>query len=1034
MIIILYALLSYGVSIPLVILPNFKAEQLYIKLDKKLILQAKQINVSLSNIKSDQATLFKTPQASSIINFARKNFQSLKIDTLYINGHKVTFSYIEQPLSPLDNRISITSDEIQASIFYQVYKEHITLDIPYFIHKPSKVTIRGKSLYDLKEGVGYSQLTLSLPDCTDIELFTKENGEALAFSASSTRLKELKPIVELFKLPENISRWIVDHNNADSYELLQAKGIYSYSNPQRILDTVYLHAREKEVAYTFNKALSPVIAQATDVYFSKGVLDIRPSHARYNEHPIDAGGVSIDFNNGNIILKVKLSVNTTLEQDIVDIVQAYKIPLPLLQEKGKTEANLEIVIDLWTEKAYAKGQFFVKKSDLILDGIRYKVKNAAVRLHKNFLTVDTVNLAYEEMLLAAAHGQMDLKNLTGGFFFDVQKASLPLSSDKKVKLLSQNTQIQLRFLQNSESYILPTTLWSLDDLNITVEPSEIIIAKKFDTAAHVNNMNVRVHDMVELNVSGSFDAGREYADLSINATGFNYVNKDLNISALDSNIPFKLSYENNLTRLYTSQKNRIFINENQLDIMPTSLLLQEGILDINNTRISINNKFSSTISGRYNPDMKKAKITASHTMLSTQDLLFIKPPFDLLYEERDKRHHLDINSYGIHAVLNEDNEFDLSINDFALIHPFSKTMQLYGIKNGHANFTVIDQRIGMDLILKDFHPLLSQDGINITDYSIKGDYQNETANLQINKRLDLLYRKKGKLTAKNIDFNLFPILDYLEQIDTQNEKNDLDLIIKTEKCNVFLGKSGRKILSDSINIHIKENKMDAQLVHGKGGILFESRDKNISVFGRGLNDTFMNQLFKFSTFKGGQLSFVMQGTFDNMKGLINVNKTVIKDYTVLNNTLAFFNTIPSLITFSVPSYSKAGLYVDEMYASFDKTGSKIDIKDAKISSKELIITAKGETDFDKENIEMLMQVKTDLGSSAKNIPIIGYIIFGDDSISTTVRVHGPLSNPKVENSMAKSIIVAPFNIIKRTITLPFKALDILDEAEETKND
>jgi AsmA-like protein len=194
----------------------------------------------------------------------------------------------------------------------------------------------------------------------------------------------------------------------------------------------------------------------------------------------------------------------------------------------------------------------------------------------------------------------------------------------------------------------------------------------------------------------------------------------------------------------------------------------------------------------------------------------------------------------------------------------------------------------------------------------------------------------------------------------------------------------------------------------------------------------MNHLFKFSTFEGGNLSLTMQGDFEHFNGLIKVDNTKIKDYTVLNNTLAFFNTIPALVTFSVPGYSSKGLKVSEMYTNFEVNKDHVTIKDTKISSKELTITAKGESDLKKENIDLLMEVKTDIGSSAKNIPLLGYIIFGDDTVSTTVRVHGDLKDPKVENSVAKSIIVAPYNIIKRTITLPFKVFDIFDDKNASR--
>jgi hypothetical protein len=335
----------------------------------------------------------------------------------------------------------------------------------------------------------------------------------------------------------------------------------------------------------------------------------------------------------------------------------------------------------------------------------------------------------------------------------------------------------------------------------------------------------------------------------------------------------------------------------------------------------------------------------------------------------------------------------------------------------------------MDITIEDFHPLLTKNGKEIREYTIKGDYQDKTATLRINDQLDIVYRQKGIVTASNLEFNIFPIRDYLKFINNNEEKGNIQLKVKTKACSIILGDSQRKIISDNINIDIKPSSVHAELIYKKGGILFESQGNDFSVFGRELDDTFMNQLFKFSTFQGGVLSFMGQGNFDKFEGITRIDNTTIKDYTVLNNALAFFNTIPSLVTFSVPGYSKKGLKVSEMYSQFVYDNNKIFIKGTKINAKELTITAEGESDLDKDSIDLLMEVKTKIGSAAKNIPLIGYIIFGHETVSTTVKVHGNLSDPKVESTLAKSIIVAPYNIIKRTITLPFKILDLFESEE-----
>ena len=64
-------------------------------------------------------------------------------------------------------------------------------------------------------------------------------------------------------------------------------------------------------------------------------------------------------------------------------------------------------------------------------------------------------------------------------------------------------------------------------------------------------------------------------------------------------------------------------------------------------------------------------------------------------------------------------------------------------------------------------------------------------------------------------------------------------------------------------------------------------------------------------------------------------------------------------------------------------------------------------------------MKSDFGSSVSKIPLVGYILLGNETISASLKVDGKLSNPDVHTQIAKDIIIAPLNIIKRTLMLPF---------------
>ena len=190
----------------------------------------------------------------------------------------------------------------------------------------------------------------------------------------------------------------------------------------------------------------------------------------------------------------------------------------------------------------------------------------------------------------------------------------------------------------------------------------------------------------------------------------------------------------------------------------------------------------------------------------------------------------------------------------------------------------------------------------------------------------------------------------------------------------------------------------------------------------------MDKLFALSKFKDGKLSFSMAGKTKDYKGLIHIKNTTVLDYKILNNILAFVNTIPSLVTFSLPGYSKNGLEVKSAYINFNSKDDIFDITDISLDSKEMDIVGRGTASFTKNEIDINLNLVTDLGSSISKIPVVGYILLGEDSISTSMSISGKLDDPNVKSLIVKDIAIAPLNIIKRTLLLPFH----LFESDEKK--
>jgi hypothetical protein len=269
--------------------------------------------------------------------------------------------------------------------------------------------------------------------------------------------------------------------------------------------------------------------------------------------------------------------------------------------------------------------------------------------------------------------------------------------------------------------------------------------------------------------------------------------------------------------------------------------------------------------------------------------------------------------------------------------------------------------------------------------------------------------------------------------DTKKTQEKINIHFNSKNCFIYLSKH-RYIISDNIKMQYLNDVLTAQLNYKKGNATFELIGNKFHLNGNNFNDKFMEKLFALSKFKGGSLSFSINGTTKEYDGLLYAKDLTILDYKILNNILAFVNTIPSLVTFSLPGFNQNGLKADSAYINFKFKDDVYRMSDISLKSKEIDIVGLGEASIVKNSINLELNLKTDLGSTSSKIPIVGHILMGKEGISTSLTVTGSLDDPKVNTQIAKDIIIAPLNIIIRTLTYPFELFksDKKDENDKEK--
>ena len=125
----------------------------------------------------------------------------------------------------------------------------------------------------------------------------------------------------------------------------------------------------------------------------------------------------------------------------------------------------------------------------------------------------------------------------------------------------------------------------------------------------------------------------------------------------------------------------------------------------------------------------------------------------------------------------------------------------------------------------------------------------------------------------------------------------------------------------------------------------------------------------------------------------------MKDFKAYNNTIALINTLPALATLQDPGFSKQGFKIKKGVAEYRMIrGEKIIFDSIYIKGSSSTIVGKGEIDLKKKTIDIKLAIKIakTLGKVVGNIPLLGYILMGEDkSMTLGLKIEGTLDKPKV---------------------------------------
>jgi hypothetical protein len=364
----------------------------------------------------------------------------------------------------------------------------------------------------------------------------------------------------------------------------------------------------------------------------------------------------------------------------------------------------------------------------------------------------------------------------------------------------------------------------------------------------------------------------------------------------------------------------------------------------------------------------------------------------------------------------------LSLKDLIKYTPFQKI-----VKNGQVKIKINDKNIEINatallkrpLILNQKNNKLLKAKITITKNDI--NVKNEFLDFDIkNLTLYTAIIKNADLNAKEM-INVFYTIEPLTQTYSSTNSK-VKVYINSVNTNFIY--DNHKFLSQKANISYVNDKLKLYSKYDKSVLKGSLENGYFILYGNDYDKKELTPLLKiFNSFYKINLDFVLVKTPENFYvGKIYVNSGIVSKLKALNNIIAFINTIPSLLSLKSPGFSGKGYKIKKGFINYIYYKNILYFKQIDVQGVNLGFTGKGYINFNtgKINLKLTAIIKMKL----KKIPIIGkglsYILFGKDgNLDVKIIVTGNYDDPKVEKDIGSNIVLTPFKLFKRVITLPF---------------
>ncbi|QKF82245.1 AsmA-like C-terminal domain-containing protein [Halarcobacter ebronensis] len=529
--------LFYGIKIDSFSFSNFTISKFYLKLDKKLILKTEKIVTNFKSSSEDNS-LKGLYQKLSNLNILLKLFKEIDIKELKVNDSSISI-HLDNSFLYLDNKfINIASD-------LKVEDHLIKMDIYSIYLKKEDLAFFGNIKVDLNEKVASF---LGKYDYRDIkgEINAKFSKKYLDFYIDTANsIKSIGFLKEYFRLDSVAEEWMYDNVEGD-IKLNYLYGKVDLKNYEPIINSIKGQAVIKNAKIRFNKAAKTVDTPTLTIDYENDKLSFNLENPIYNTSKIYGSNVYItdltSMQKGTVF--VDLKSDSILNSDVLEILKAYEINLPLIQTSGTLDSKLLLTIPyLASKEMHVDGEFKAINADFKLGNFDFFASTADVSLKDNDVYINNSYIKHKEMLSGNLKLKIDTKKEVAQG--EIKIDELNIKSDNKEILFIKDklSKIDIDFSDKTKI--------KLDDFKSDIEVKD-------------DYLQIVVNDLNSLYDYSTLlkEIGLSKGDLTVDIYDENKI--DFKVNAIGLNLPFKKENKKieNLTATGVLRNEAILIKTN----------------------------------------------------------------------------------------------------------------------------------------------------------------------------------------------------------------------------------------------------------------------------------------------------------------------------------------------------------------------------------------------------------------------------------------------------------------------------------------